>query len=241
MLKTLHNSSSRFAKARVQTGIFLTICLILEGCGGTRCSIVDKIFSEPSCHNLALNAKRVAIGGSASCLGASFSRKVSLSCPAGSGSALQCSSLSDGATAYVLLVSNNAAGSYSDTSGAVYSNCGDLWQAFYGGTLNQAVGYYVTGTDAASRLNCSDSSGCTASLGASCIAGWSTSTVPPGPSGTSSLPNGTSLLACVYIDNSQQAAPLPAPVSVGTWYMDFPQVLTVSGDLNFNTGWKDAY
>ncbi len=222
----------------------LTLLVLLPfmgGCSGPRCSVVDKLFSEPSCHDLKLDARRVPIGGSASCLGASFSRKVSLNCPAGTGASLQCSSISDGATAYVLLVPNNSSGSFLDDSGVLYSNCGDLWQAYYAGTLQQASGIYSTGTDVPSRLNCSDGSGCSAGLGSSCVVGWNAAAVPPGPSGTASLPNGTSLLACVYIDNSAQPAPVPAPASVGAWYLDPLQSVMVSGDLIFNSGWKDAY
>jgi len=231
----------RDAPPSLRAALLCSALGLLNGCGGKQCGWMDRVFSEPSCHSLGLDAKRVAIGGSASCLGAAFSRKLSLSCPAGSGTALQCSSIADGSSAYVLLVPNNAGGSFRDTSGTLFSNCGDLWQAFYSGTLNQAQGYYATGTDAASRLNCSDAAGCSASLGSSCIVGWDSTAVPPGPSGTASLPNGTNLMACVYIDNSAQPAPVPPPASVGAWYLDPLQAVSVSGDLVFNGGWKDAY
>ncbi|MBC7385529.1 MAG: hypothetical protein H7301_05100 [Cryobacterium sp.] len=215
------------------------ICgFLLSSCGTHGCGVVDRFMNEPGCRSYALDARRVPIGGSASCAGTSFSRKVRMNCTPGSGSFNQCSSALSGGILYVLLVANNAGGSFQDSTGILYATCGSLWQDFFAGSIESATAFYQSSTTIpGDTVTCDDSTGCTLNPSESCFSGWLAGI---GPSGTASLPNGTSLLACVYIDNSSQPAS-PAPPSLQNWNTDPLLPLSISGDPTFTTGWRDAY
>jgi hypothetical protein len=210
----------------------------LSGCGGNSCGFLDRLFNEPSCHTYALNAQRNSIGGGADCTGASFSRKIRVNCPAGSGTTGQCSSALSGGTLYVVFVPNNNGGSFMDSTGTVYSDCGTLWGDFFSGSLQAVTGFFSSvGAPSGDAITCSDAGGCSLNPSQSCVQGWSPGN---GLSGTASLPNGTSLLACVYIDNSFQPNSL-APPSIENWNTDPLTPVVISGDPTFTAGWKDAY
>lgn len=233
MREISHRSFLRFAKP-----IFFGAFFTLSACGSTHCNFFDQIFNEPGCHTYTLAAQRSPIGGGAQCAGASFSRKVRVNCPLNSGTTGQCSSaLAGGGVLNVLLVPNNNAGTFMDTTGVVYSNCGALWGDFFSGFVQTVAGTYASSlTSPGDTLQCNDVSGCTLNPSQSCISGW---VAGVGVAGTASLPNGTSLLACVYIDNSFQPVP-PAPPSIENWTTDPLTPLVIFGDPTFTTGWKDA-
>ena len=212
------------------------VLLFLSACGGHSCTALDHLFNEPSCNDYGLVAQRNPIGGGASCTGSAFSRKVSAHCPLGSGTTNQCSGVNAGATLNVLLVPNNNGGTFRDTTGTVYSDCGTLWGDFFSGTVQSVKGVYASTSAAGDRLECNDTIGCRLTLSTNCISGW---VAGVGVSGTASLANGTSLLACVYIDNSLQTSP-PAPASTENFSTDPLTPLVISGNPAFSSGWKDA-
>ncbi len=233
MLRTLRSFSSLSAS----TGFFLS-ALLLSGCGAHSCNFFSRLLNEPSCKSFRLSAQRVPIGGGASCAGSAFSRKVRVQCPLGSGTTNQCSSLLAGGTVYALLVPNNSAGSFVDATGVIYSNCGPLLSDFFAGTVQTVSGFYSgSATIPGDTVACDDTTGCTLNPSQSCFAGW---TAGVGATGTAALPNGTSVLACVYIDNSFQVTP-PAPPSINNWNTDPLTPLIISGDPTFTSGWRDAY
>ncbi len=211
----------------------------LVGCGDS-CSMLDKLFNDPSCHKLGLSvSKSVAAFGTA-CSGSPNSKQVQVNCPANTGSTQQCTSVSTGFPVYVILVSNNANGSFIDSTGTTYSNCRALIQDFWNGIVQNVQGfYYSDNSSAADTLTCSDTSGCSISTSDNCIAGWKNGTL----NGTASFTTNQHLLACVYIDDSDSATqPPPAPAAVGSWDGSLLQVTVPGGtSFNFSTGWVDAY
>lgn len=215
------------------------LCCAL-GCGSD-CNSVSRLFGEASCRTLNLDATIKPIAPLATCVGTPSSRKVAISCGAASGTKAQCTSISDGLSVYIVLVPNNTAGTFTDSTGVNYSSCGALLQDLGNSLVKNVLAFYVSDPAAAgNRLNCSDAAGCVLPLSTSCLSGWDSTLNPPGPSGTASLPNGTQVLACVYIDTSGLNPPPPA-IAVGPWNNSPLTAITIGGNLNFNSGWVDAF
>jgi hypothetical protein len=215
----------------------ISAAIILSGCGSHSCNFFSRLMNEPSCKTFTLSAQRLPNGGGADCTGAAFSRKVRMNCPTGSGTHGQCTAIQNGGTFFALLVPNNAGGAFLDSTGTLYTNCGALWGDFFSGNVQLVTGFYGSTTSPGDVISCDNTTGCTLNPSLSCFSGW---TAGVGITGTASLPNGTSLLACAYIDNSFQSNP-PAPPAVGNWSNGPLVSLTISGDPTFTSGWGDAF
>lgn len=220
--------------------IIITVLFTLAsvGCGKT-CNTVNRLFNEPACHNLTLDASKIFSPLIAAC-GAPSSRKVSVSCPPGTGTNAQCTYISDQFPLIVLLVANNAGGNFMDADSTVYTNCTDLFSAVNSSLVQDVAGIFISnGLTPSDTLACTDGGGCVMAASGSCISGWDTITRTP--LGTAVLPAAGSYLACVYIDNSSIITP-PAPAAVGNWSL--PMIpLTITGTVTFGVGagWVDQF
>jgi hypothetical protein len=231
--KTFRNSCSASASAAC-----LFLLLLLSGCSANRnCGLLEGVFDEPDCNTLKLTSTTTYIGTNASCAGSPNSRKLVISCAAGSGSQNQCSSLSNGLPAFSLVVPNNNGGTFRDADGTIYSTCQDLLTAYSALQLQNIAGIYISDSSAKSTdVSCTDAGGCTLTS-PSCYAGWNASA--NAPSGTATLPLGNQYLACTYIDTSTLGSNPPI-IAAAKWASGFNAV-TVGGDLTFSSGWVDAY
>jgi hypothetical protein len=216
---------------------FFLFLLTQSGCG-QNCTFINKLFNEPSCHNLNLSASKSVDHFYAPCSAATHSRKIIINCAASSGSQQQCTSSSTALPVYAVLVPNNTSGNFTDTDGTVYTNCNDLLTGLDNNLVqNVSAVYYSDNSDAADTLECTDAGGCTLTPQVNCFAGWNSTN--GNPQGTASLPAGGQYLSCVYIDNYNQPDSIP-PIAVGDWSSPMYSI-TITGDLNFNSGWGDAY
>ena len=196
------------------------------------------MFNEPSCHTLNLSATKSVDHFYAPCTAATDSRKIVLSCPAKSGSQKQCTAPSSSLPVYADLVPKNTNGKFTDADGTVYSTCNDLLSGLDTNVVqNVSAVYYSDNSDSSDTLSCSNSGGCTLAPTANCFAGWNAAL--SNPQGTASLSLGSQYLSCVYIDNINQPVTIP-PISVGSWSSPM-NIVTITGDINFTSGWVDAY
>ena len=216
-------------------GMFLSLA---QGCGSS-CTIFNRLFNEPSCKDLKLDSSKKVNHLTAACGGAIHSKQVSVSCPASTGRAGQCTSVSNLFPVYVIIVPNNASGSFLDGNGVTYSTCRNLVQDFWNGNIQNVAGfYYSDNSDPTESLNCDDTSGCVLTQSTSCIAGWNPNT---GATGTASFITNDQYLTCVYIDNSNSTNSAPVP-SVGAWDLPMHQItIPAATHLDFTSGWVDAY
>ncbi len=224
---------------------FIFSLLLIAGC--TPCSnTFNAIFSPERCLApvTSFTTSRI-VPVPVSCSGVPLSRKIVISCAAASGTANACTSPSSGSAYYFILMPNDGSGIFTDSVAGVINNCVELWAALTSATPPADIFGAYFSNPATDVLTCSDAGGCSGTS-ASCISGWSTSTLSP--SGTAiTLPNGKSLLVCGFIDVPQAGLPLPPgpPPAVGT---KLPSVslatqfktliVPVGGDLNFNS-WLD--
>ena len=216
--------------------IVLSTCLLLSCSAGDGCNASDKLFGEPSCHKLKIASSSTFVGTKAACAGALSSRTISVSCPASAGTAQQCTSGSNGLPVFSLLVSNNAAGNFTDSNGATYTNCDDILNAYRAGTLINVAGVFNSDpANPAEQVSCNNATGCSMTS-ITCYAGWNSNTATV--NGTASLPLASQYLTCTYIDTTSLGGNIP-PAAVGAWAA-LPKQVTIGGNLVFNAGWVDA-
>jgi hypothetical protein len=227
MRKIPYKSYLRFARLTALAGL-------LGGCGG-ECNVFQTAVGDAGCRKLALSGNRAFTGTKASCAGTASSRKLQVNCPPSAGTASHCTSQLNGFPVFSLLVSNNAGGAFQDNDGTVYTTCQDLLTAYNSGSLINVTGVYISdSTLAGDTVSCTDAGGCTMTS-QNCYAGWDHG--GGALSGTASIPLGSSVLSCTYIDTTALGG--PASIAVNTWASAPPQ-FAVNGDLSFTSGWVDA-
>lgn len=207
-------------------------------------NIVKSVFSPQQCRSLDLAFQKGPHSiVAASCGSVTNSRKISFNCPSSAGSFGFCNAAAQGSMYYFILVPNNNAGTFVDSTAGQINSCAELWSAITSATPpTDIVGAYFTSSDPTDTLNC-NASGCNfASV--NCVASWDAGLQAP-TSNPISIVTSTKLLVCGFIDvqtnpNVAPAGPPPIPgsgvisTSVSTSF--FP--LTVNGTLNFNS-WID--
>ncbi len=224
---------NKLYSASAKTGLILLLAS-LTGCGGD-CTILENLVGDPGCRRLALVGNRTFVGTLAACAGTASSRKLSVNCPPSAGTQSHCDSSLNGFPVFSLLVLNNSNGSFKDSNGSVYNDCQSLISAFDNGSLQNVTGFFDSAPSVSGdNLSCTDAGGCTMTS-QECYAGWDS--VNSVQSGTASIPLGTKVLACTYIDTSSLGG--PPPIAVGAWSAS-PSQFTVSGGLSFTSGWVDA-
>ena len=209
----------------------------LTACGDG-CSIISRLFTEPQCSTLKLEANKTPLPLDAACVGSANSRKVRVNCTSNSGSYSQCTAISNGATVTAVLVPNNANGNFLDGNGTLYTTCGQLIVDLNSPSvkLQSVAGVFVSSPTGPNSLSC-NSTGCNLNAATQCMSGWSADT-SSASSTAANLPGGASnpYLSCVYFNNGS-----PPPMSVGAWNAPMPQLVITTNNLHFSSGWTDAF
>lgn len=183
------------------------------------------------------------IGGTAACGAVVNSRKVQISCAPTSGSFATCTSPSSGSAYYLVLVPNNASGSFrdSDAASTLYGNCNDLWNAMATSPtpLVNVTALYFSDPTVGDSVTCTDIGGCSVTS-TNCFVGWD------GVNGVATttatgIANGTNLLACAFLGSPTAPNPPPIPgvglIGVSGSNAFFP--LTVSATPIVFSTWVD--
>lgn len=134
------------------------------------------------------------------------SRKIGISCPAGSGTQSACTSRSNGSGYFVVVVPNNGGGTFIDSNYSTalgngpITSCATLWAALSGADGSRPsdiTGYYHGDPAAGESVTCDDVTGCVAKS-SDCFSAWD-SVLQLASGRAATIANG-SYLSCAFLD-----------------------------------------